>query len=97
MRLGHGHRRSVFILWAWTALLSGFVLYPTYTHSGNAIVPIGMLALALLLYTVLHPRVRQTHRADTEAARQTMGEAEGAMATVEDPVPLLEAPKRRSP
>ena len=25
MRLGHGHRRSVLILWAWTALLSGFV------------------------------------------------------------------------
>ena len=26
MRLGHGHRRSVLILWAWTILLSGFVL-----------------------------------------------------------------------
>jgi len=97
MRLGHGHRRSVFILWAWTALLSGFVLYPTYTHSGDAIVPIGILALGLLLYTVLHPRVRQTHRADTEAARHTMGEAEGAMATVEDPVPLVDGPKRPSP
>ena len=35
MRLGHGHRRSVFILWGWTALLSGFVLYPTYTHSAT--------------------------------------------------------------
>ena len=31
MRLGHGQRRSVLILWAWTALLSGFVLYPIYT------------------------------------------------------------------
>jgi UDP-GlcNAc:undecaprenyl-phosphate GlcNAc-1-phosphate transferase len=88
MRLGHGHRRSVFILWGWTALLSAFVLYPTYTHSGDAIVPIGILALGLVLYTVLHPRVRQTHRADVEAARQTVGEAEGAMATVEDPVPI---------
>ena len=28
MNLGHGHRRSVVILWTWTALLSGFVLYP---------------------------------------------------------------------
>ena len=36
MRLGHGHRRSVLILWAWTALLSGFVLYPTITGRGNA-------------------------------------------------------------
>ena len=31
MNLGHGHRRSVLILWAWTALLSGFVLYPVLT------------------------------------------------------------------
>ncbi len=28
MNLGHGQRRSVMILWAWTALLSAFVLYP---------------------------------------------------------------------
>jgi UDP-GlcNAc:undecaprenyl-phosphate/decaprenyl-phosphate GlcNAc-1-phosphate transferase len=32
MNLGHGHRRSVLILWAWTALLSGFVLYPVLTE-----------------------------------------------------------------
>ena len=30
------------ILWTWTALLSGFVLYPTFTGQGDAIVPIGM-------------------------------------------------------
>ena len=56
MRLGHGHRRSVLILWAWTALLSAFVLYPTYTGEGDAIVPIGILALALGLFSVLSPR-----------------------------------------
>jgi UDP-GlcNAc:undecaprenyl-phosphate GlcNAc-1-phosphate transferase len=28
MDLGHGQRRSVAILWLWTALLSGLVLYP---------------------------------------------------------------------
>ena len=58
MRLGHGHRRSVFILWAWTALLSGFVLYPTYTGSGDALVPIGIAAILLSLYTVLRPGFR---------------------------------------
>jgi UDP-GlcNAc:undecaprenyl-phosphate GlcNAc-1-phosphate transferase len=58
MNLGHGHRRAVLILWAWTALLSAFVLYPTYTGEGDAIVPIGILALALVLFSVLHPRVR---------------------------------------
>ena len=35
MRLGHGHRRSVLILWAWTAILSGFVLYPTFARGGR--------------------------------------------------------------
>jgi len=64
MRLGHGQRRSVLILWAWTALLSGFVLYPVFTKKGDAIVPVGVVALALLLYTLLHPRARQARRAD---------------------------------
>ncbi len=58
LRLGHGHRRAVFILWAWTALLSGFVLWPTYTGEGDAIVPMGIAAVCLVLYTVLHPRLR---------------------------------------
>jgi UDP-GlcNAc:undecaprenyl-phosphate GlcNAc-1-phosphate transferase len=60
MRIGHGHRRSVLILWAWTILLSGFVLYPTYNYGrGDAMVPTGIAALGLLLYTVLHPDIRQ--------------------------------------
>ena len=58
LRLGHGHRRAVFILWGWTALLSGFVLWPTYSGDGDAIVPTGIAALGLLLFTVLHPRLR---------------------------------------
>ena len=68
MRLGHGHRRSVFILWGWTLLLSGFVLYPTYTHKGDAIVPFGIAALGLALYTLLHPGLRDARRAE-EAER----------------------------
>jgi UDP-GlcNAc:undecaprenyl-phosphate GlcNAc-1-phosphate transferase len=64
MRLGHGQRRSVLILWAWTALLSAFVLYPTYNNGhGNAFVPTGIVALGLVLYTVLHPGVRQLRAA----------------------------------
>src|SRR6478672_8242915 len=50
MNLGHGHRRSVLILWAWTALLSGFVLYPTLTGSNPAYLPFAMAALAIVLY-----------------------------------------------
>ena len=65
MRLGHGQRRAVFILWAWTAVLAGFVLAPTYTNEGNALVPFGIAALALILYAIFHPTAR---RARQEAA-----------------------------
>jgi UDP-GlcNAc:undecaprenyl-phosphate GlcNAc-1-phosphate transferase len=36
MDLGHGHRRSVVILWTWTLLLSAFVLYPTLSGRNPA-------------------------------------------------------------
>ena len=49
--VGHGQRRSVVILWAWTALLSAFVLYPVLTQSFISYVPIGAAMLGLLLYT----------------------------------------------
>lgn len=70
MRLGHGHRRTVLILWLWTALLCGLVLFSTLTGSGAAALPFLGGALALALYTVFHPgigtaesgeRVEQTH------------------------------------
>lgn len=57
MRLGHGHRRAVIVLWLWTAVLSAFVLYPTYTGRGDGVVPAGIAALALILYTLFHPRL----------------------------------------
>ncbi len=62
MNLGHGHRRSVLILWAWTALLSGFVLYPILNDSNPSYLPFGIGASAIVLYTVLHPSVRRHRR-----------------------------------
>ena len=59
MRLGHGHRRSVLILWAWTVLLSGLVLFPLYVSSVNAFIPFGALALGVILYTLFHPSTRR--------------------------------------
>jgi UDP-GlcNAc:undecaprenyl-phosphate GlcNAc-1-phosphate transferase len=59
LRLGHGHRRSVFILWAWTALLSGFVLYPTFTHHGNVLFTFAALGLGIALYTLFRPGLRR--------------------------------------
>jgi UDP-GlcNAc:undecaprenyl-phosphate/decaprenyl-phosphate GlcNAc-1-phosphate transferase len=59
LRLGHGHRRSVLILWAWTVLLSGFILFPLYVSSVNAFIPFGALALGVVLYTLFHPSLRK--------------------------------------
>jgi UDP-GlcNAc:undecaprenyl-phosphate GlcNAc-1-phosphate transferase len=67
MHLGHGPRRSVVILWIWTALLSGLVLYPTYTGRGDAVVPLGVAGLALLLFTVFHPGARHARNGDAKS------------------------------
>jgi UDP-GlcNAc:undecaprenyl-phosphate/decaprenyl-phosphate GlcNAc-1-phosphate transferase len=69
VRLGHGHRRSVLILWAWTAVLCVLVLYPTFTNQGNAVIPVLVAALGIALYTLFHPGIRQ---------RPVLGEDEGA-------------------
>jgi len=55
INLGHGPRRAVAILWLWTALLSGFVLYPVFYPRANNFAPFGLVAIVLFLYTVLHP------------------------------------------
>jgi UDP-GlcNAc:undecaprenyl-phosphate GlcNAc-1-phosphate transferase len=69
MNLGHGQRRSVIILWLWTGLLSAVVLYPTYTEKGDALIPAGVAALALLLYTFFAPGFRRNGK-----RRQPQGE-----------------------
>lgn len=60
VEMGHGQRRSVMILWAWTALLSAFALIPVLTGSGTAFFTIGTAMLALALYTILHPQARRS-------------------------------------
>lgn len=85
MNLGHGQRRSVLILWLWTALLSAFVLYPVYTTGGATLATLGVLALGLILYTVLHPEARRT-RGVTKNSRPSAPDA--------DPELELEEPTR---
>ncbi|MBO0731138.1 MAG: undecaprenyl/decaprenyl-phosphate alpha-N-acetylglucosaminyl 1-phosphate transferase [Acidimicrobiaceae bacterium] len=58
MRLGHGQTRAVLILWTWTALLSGLVLYPALTNHNLSFVPIGVGVLGVALYTLFRPRGR---------------------------------------
>ncbi|CAB4346669.1 MAG: MraY family glycosyltransferase [Actinobacteria bacterium] len=91
MALGHGHRRSVFILWTWTALLSGFVLWPIYSGSGDGIVPFGIAAILLSLFTILHPGVRlerrRLERDDAREARRRAGlERRGVTGPIESPI-----------
>ena len=50
LRMGHGHRRTVLLLWAWTALLSGVALVPTLTGSGDAVLPFALAGVAILLF-----------------------------------------------
>ena len=59
LRLGHGPRRTVAILWAWTAVLSAFLLYPLFDKKGNAVIPFGVIVLGLALYTLFHPGLRK--------------------------------------
>jgi UDP-GlcNAc:undecaprenyl-phosphate/decaprenyl-phosphate GlcNAc-1-phosphate transferase len=92
VRLGHGQRRSVLILWGWTALLSILVLYPAYTDGElNAVVPVGIAALCLALYTVLHPGVRST-RADRRASA---AEADAVVEVEAEPTVDLDAAEER--
>ena len=72
MRMGHGPRRAVVILWLWTALLSAVVLLPTFTDRCNTLVVPAVIALGLLLYIYFHPGVRSARQeaamADLDAA-----------------------------
>jgi hypothetical protein len=84
MNLGHGQRRSVLILWLWTALLSALVLYPVYTKSGASLAVIGILATALGLFTVLHPEARRSRaRRDTPACAAPSDAGEASEGTTE--------------
>ncbi len=84
LQMGHGHVRSVLILWAWTAVLSGFVLFPLFFNSGNAVIPFAAAALGIALYTLLHPglpkRSRRTRRQGTseQVPQQRRGDGTGA-------------------
>ena len=59
LRLGHGYRQSVVILWLWTGLLSAFALYPAFYGNGIAMIPIAGAAVLLLIFTMLGPWYRR--------------------------------------
>jgi UDP-GlcNAc:undecaprenyl-phosphate/decaprenyl-phosphate GlcNAc-1-phosphate transferase len=55
VRLGHGQRRSVLILWAWTAVLSAFAILPTFVLRVNAFVPFVAAFSVAVLYMIFRP------------------------------------------
>lgn len=87
MNLGHGQRRSVLILWLWTTILSGFVLYPIFTKAQTALIPIGTAAIALSLYTVLHPEVRRIRRRSRRSGTSSAADGTSDEPTTELPRP----------
>jgi len=77
LRLGHGPRRTVAILWAWTAVLSAFLLYPLFDKQGNEVIPFGVIVLGLALYTLFHPGLRKdTMNGNGEASEVPGGSGE---------------------
>lgn len=92
MRLGHGHRRSVVILWLWSLLLSLFVLYPVYTGEGDAIVPVAVGALALVLLTFFHPGTRRA-RAEEAAEAEALARAGHPTGAATPPQPEAAEPR----
>ncbi len=96
MRLGHGPRRTVVILWLWTALLSGLALIPAYTKEGNALVPVGVMALALLLYAFFFPGKREAQSGgEAEAANRPRSPNETATEPPRDAAEVIDLGARR--
>ena len=73
MRLGHGHRRTVVILWLWTALLCGFVLLPLFDTQANVFIPLGVGVLLIGLLTWFSPLVNRLYYRREEANRLREG------------------------
>ncbi len=77
MRLGHGQTRSVLILWTWTALLSGLVLYPSLANRAISFVPFGIAALGVALYTLFGVRGRGETPPEARSEDVTVGAGAG--------------------
>ena len=71
LQMGHGHRRSVVILWLWTAVLSVIVLYPAFTHRGNGAIPFAAVGLGVALYLTFRPGMRWRSGTEGDGAQAT--------------------------
>jgi hypothetical protein len=53
-------------------------LYPVYTGEGDALVPIGVLALGLVLLTFFHPGIRRSRGPDGSNGAGDLGDPGGS-------------------
>ena len=98
LRLGHGHRRSVIILWLWTALLSAVVLFPLFTKSGSSFIPLVAAGFGLFLYTLFHPRLKDIEGGqDAAPSVSTPAPAPSTSATPSAPAVPTPAPNPAAP
>ena len=105
MRLGHGHRRAVTILWLWTAVLSGIVLVPTYDIAKgtlNFLMPFLIAVFALLLYAIFAPGARGVRleregneRVALDGSEGSSGVAAAGDADADAPAPVIPLEERR--
>jgi UDP-GlcNAc:undecaprenyl-phosphate GlcNAc-1-phosphate transferase len=67
LRLGHGHRRAVLILWGWTAVLSSLVLIPLVEPRLNRFVPFATIVAGVGLVALFWPTRASSEPEETEA------------------------------
>jgi hypothetical protein len=98
MRLGHGHRRAVTILWLWTAVLSGIVLVPTYDIAKgtlNFLMPFLLAVFGLLLYAIFAPGARGVRLGRRGVADVVDGAADASTDDDEPPAAVIPLEERR--
>lgn len=88
VEMGHGPRRTVFILWAYTALLSASALVPIYVKHGYALFPLAAALLSLSLFVLLHPGVRNNRAMRGERRARRTGPAASEPAVADNVVEL---------
>ena len=96
MRLGHGQTRAVLILWSWTALLSGLVLWPVVTGHDSIAVPAAVGALGIVLYTVFARGRKASNAPSAEGAAPPAGAAPAAPAEQGSESPHVTASRARA-
>ena len=61
------------ILWLWTAVLSGFALFPLFAPRSNPLIPFGILAACVGLYTWFHPGLKRGTDSDDDEEDEAVG------------------------